>query len=798
MSSTSPTTIVTEEFERALALARDGRNLFITGKAGTGKSTLLRLICSDNSAKSIAVVAPTGVAALNVEGETIHSLFAFRPVLTRALEKYRAPTCLADLDLLIVDEVSMARADLIDQMDTALRRRRRVLMPFGGVQLICIGDLHQLPPVVDDDDAILLEEYATRYFFSANAFRGTPLKTIELTRVFRQKDERFIGLLNTIRDGTATRTEINTLNRQVRPGFEPSPTDGFVTLANDNKRVDKINSQRLRDLGATVFESTAEVVGEYKMDRKAIDATLRFSVGAQVMMLINAGGYVNGSIGTIEGVMTSGSDYLVEVRLHESSELVKVRPYRWIKYRAVKRDGRVIKEEVGSLCQLPFRLAWAVTVHKSQGKTFDRVVYDRGRGAFEAGQLYVALSRCRSLEGIALARPIRMADVITDPVIKSFHRRTTTPLVDLRSTPQSYVAFASTGGGRFSKLVEFAIVRPMPDGSVLRYSTFVNPLRDLSDATEYGIDSTSIELAPTADEVRGTCAALLDGSVVVGSHLDEFNRLMGWDNSLVNVGIGVDAMHHSQEVSNDLSDSSLNRAESLFTTDLFARTAMCPASVFRRTLSAIAPGDYSIWRTTLDANALLHSLRQHAYLSPFERVLIAVGATALNPEGAGQMTLDFASREGFSTERVAQIANSVFDRLINASQRDDAISPSEIRLLEAFKAQWDIRRAIPCGTSVPAHIGLTAGMRVCFTGKIAKGSCDEHLSKDYLRSIAAELDLVETESVTISGCDLVVAADRRSLSKKAKTARQHGVPVLTYKQFVELAASRRNSLNGGP
>ena len=420
-------------FQAALALMQDTqKHLFITGKAGTGKSTLLSYFCR-TADKSPVVLAPTGVAALNVKGQTIHSFFNFYVDVTpekirQKKAKPRNAKLYKKLKTLIIDEVSMVRADLLDSIDAFLQLNGpHPSRPFGGVQMIFVGDLYQLPPVVSSQEReIFASHYDTPYFFSAHALRNTELTLIELDKVYRQKDPVFVDLLNKIRNNSANERDIAQINDLVTKPGAAGDQDFQITLTTTNAIADGINETHLAALKGKVYSSSAEVEGTFGREYHPTATDLQYKVGAQIMMLNNdvEKRWVNGSIGVIEAMKEDidGHEYLT-VRLQDTRSTADVYPHTWEVFKFDVEDNAIVSEPAGAFTQYPFRLAWAITIHKSQGKTFKRIAIDTGRGAFAAGQIYVALSRCTSIAGITLKSPIRARDIRTDPQIGAFFAR---------------------------------------------------------------------------------------------------------------------------------------------------------------------------------------------------------------------------------------------------------------------------------------------------------------------------------------------------------------------------------------
>lgn len=416
------------DFEYALNQMEKGhKNLFITGRAGTGKSTLLQLF-RNTTRKKMVVLAPTGIAALNVRGQTIHSFFGFppRPLHRSEIKKRRNRRLYRNLDILVIDEISMVRADLLDNIDIFLRINRENPLPFGGVQVIFFGDLFQLPPVVASNAEALLfqSQYDSPYFFSAEVFQDHfSLEMIELQRVYRQDSRFFLRLLEAVRLNRLDYDDLEELNRRHLPDFEPEAY--YITLTARNATANNINRRELDRLTGPEETYLAKVTGNFKPNLFPTDSALRLKVNAQVMFIKNDPDkrFVNGTIGRVVDLVPNKIH--IEVPDEKGQpQVIDLTPMDWeiLKYRPSEKNPEQIETEtVGTFSQYPLRLAWAVTIHKAQGKTFDKVIIDLGRGAFEHGQTYVALSRCRSLQGIVLKQPLQPRDVMTDPRIVEFY-----------------------------------------------------------------------------------------------------------------------------------------------------------------------------------------------------------------------------------------------------------------------------------------------------------------------------------------------------------------------------------------
>lgn len=422
-----------------------GRHIFLTGKAGSGKTTFLRSIVKTVRKKAI-VVAPTGVAAINAGGVTMHSFFQlpigiYAPVNLRSWDLSGTPACdksallknlrlnsikkktIEELELLVIDEVSMARADMIDAMDAILRHvRKRPYESFGGVQLLMIGDLFQLPPVtVQDEWSTLSQFYDNPFFFEAHAFKDMPPLCIELQKIYRQSDQEFIGLLNRVRNNQVTENDLEWLNSFYKPGFKPAPEDHYITLVSHNHIADSINKKALESLPGKRHEFKAEVEGLFNDNAYPADEVLHLKEGAQIMFIRNDKGedrkYYNGKIGVVQKISPEG--ITISFPGDDNEFLLEKEEWKNIRYRFNEEKKQIEEDELGSFLQYPIRLAWAVTIHKSQGLTFDKAVIDAG-ASFTAGQVYVALSRLTSANGLVLRSRIERGCIQCNDDVVSF------------------------------------------------------------------------------------------------------------------------------------------------------------------------------------------------------------------------------------------------------------------------------------------------------------------------------------------------------------------------------------------
>ena len=432
--------IFTERF-----INQTNQSVFLTGKAGTGKTTLLKKIIASTH-KNAIIVAPTGIAALNAGGVTIHSFFQLpfagfipefgatpefssvvkletKDTLIRhfGMNKQRQAT-IRNLELLIIDEVSMLRADLLDAIDWTLRNVRKVQKPYGGVQVLFIGDLMQLPPVVKQEEwAVLRKYYAGIFFFNARVIQEQMPLYIELSTIYRQTDEQFIGLLNNLRENKTTKSDVEILNRYVNPDFDALKENGYITLTTHNVKADKINSKALSEINSMSYLYSAEIIGDFPQHLYPVDQEMELKVGAQVMFIKNdpsfEKNFFNGKMGKIEEL----SEEEITVSFPDENRKIRVEKYEWenIRYVSDEKTGEIKEEVVGTFVHYPLRLAWAITIHKSQGLTFEKAVLDVS-DVFAPGQAYVALSRLKSLSGLVLQNPIKLNGLSNDQSVLAF------------------------------------------------------------------------------------------------------------------------------------------------------------------------------------------------------------------------------------------------------------------------------------------------------------------------------------------------------------------------------------------
>lgn len=791
-----------DEFRRALELLDNGASVFVTGKAGTGKSTLLRHFL-DTTPKKVAVAAPTGIAALNVDGVTIHRLFSFPASVS--LEYVLGPDyypgkygkLIKELDVLVIDEVSMVRADLFDCVAAALarygpRRGER----FGGIQMVLVGDPYQLPPVVmDAETEHFRTRYATPYFFSSDSFASLDAAVVSLEKVYRQRDQRFVDLLNDIRTGSAGELVVAELNQRVQPDFHTSVDEFWITLTTTNRRADKVNQDHLERLPSPLESRQAASSGDLEGFEPQAPANLHFKVGAQVMLVSNdfANRWVNGSLGMVMHVHHDDGVAAVDIAL-QTGETVTVTPHTWEVTKPVYSSGRLSYVKVGTYTQLPFKLAWAITIHKSQGKTLDKVVVDLFRGTFAEGQLYVALSRCTSLEGMVLKSPIKLRDVRVEREVTRFLARNSIDATTMESI--AYLGVLTTGYGEYDRIFEIAVVIERAGEVIAEVSTLINPLRDIGRAaSENGVSASDLSLAPTVAQAWPVIARQLDGSVlacpglpVVQTMIEKELKKAGHP---VGLGLGLDLQELARlqgvEPIFD-GDTALERARAARALSTWLETDREVAVQYRPG----AEGDRfgAIW--SRDGCRLRASGASPELV--YSDVVTVVAANRHPSSDAVNHLAMMRDQLCLDADGAARVHVAAVQALLECGQRDGTVSAAE---RERITAVCEILgQPLPdfgeeSATAQPGEV-FVPGTRVCFTGSAQDGE-GRALEREDLEGMAIGLGLVPVGSVTKTRCDVLVAADVCSASGKARKAREFGKPILAISEFLEWAAHRPGS-----
>ncbi|MFP7706429.1 AAA family ATPase [Trueperella sp. LYQ141] len=770
--------VITEEFAAALARLNARKSVLITGKAGTGKSTLLREWINSAHNRNILVTAPTGVAALNIDGFTIHRSFGFRPGMypdDLAAGGAWKPTSrirklLKTIDALVVDEISMVRADLFDMMDLALRDIRDSQVPFGGVQLVLVGDLLQLPPIVDYKEARVFESrWETPFFFSSHVFRELHVQNIHLTTVWRQVDSQFLEILNQVREGNVGESALEVLNQRVDPNFQAP--DGWVTLASRRNRVALINESRLDELDTRQFTSQARYTGKFDSDSFRSgkfgsnsfpgSEELTYAVGARVMTIRNDedGRFVNGSFGTI----TRATMHRITVRLDHSGEEVELGKHTWEIKEPTVTGGMLSSEIIGTVTQFPVILAWAITIHKAQGKTIPKLFIDLSGGTRTEGQFYVALSRAVDLENVRFSAPVKTAHIrANNSLVRQIRREVETG----ESTDRLVLmSFDGVDFGISNHLARVHVIVLERGETVAEFGSWINPMADLGDFGERNnIPVGGLALAPALGDFWPLLLRQSAGALVIADGLPMVERAVrhqekGMDLAL---GHGYDASELDIDVSGE---DVMQRCRSI-------RDALIRKQQFSAYGHLVPPA-------AQDTEGAVF-IPSWAPPSPM----------VLDPQRATASDRAWAAYSGGETEN---------------QDRDELVETAELLSAWALsRGSWtaeelaDVRqRAVRAGVThldLPnveepdGKVGelLAPGTRVAFTGvRDLIGGFDD----DRLKQICSERGLTYAAGVSRTRCDVLVACDRASMSRKAQNAREYGKPIVTWEAFEEWCAS---------
>lgn len=759
---------ITNEFNEALNIIAQRQNLTISGRAGTGKSTLLRLALSQIDSNKILVVAPTGVAALNVGGITIHRAFSFRPGMypsdlgpdgkwgpSKQLQKV-----LRALDVLVIDEISMVRADLFDMMDIALRTLRNNDRPFGGVQLILVGDLLQLPPVVEENESQLFNSHwKTPFFFSSQVYQRLELKHVQLMTVWRQSDSHFIDLLNQVREGNIDGAGLELLNRQVDPYFELD--DEWVALAPHKRQVAKINQSHLRKLEGPILTSEAEYNSVNENYDFGGEDILNYAVGARAMTIINDQDerFVNGSFGTI----VAATNKTITMVMDETDQTVELEKHTWSVHTPALVGGQITSNVTGTIYQFPVILAWAVTIHKSQGKTIPKLFIDLSNGIAMEGQLYVALSRAVSLENLRLNRPIKPKYVKANNSLVRVIRRNTSEITD--TTRFVFVTFDGVDFGVSRHVIRIHVVIVNEKKIVADFGTWINPMADLGDFREANnIPPFGLAPAPRLGDFWPLLLRQAEGGLVIGDQLPMLEQAvkyqhrgmeiclgLGYDISELNLSLsatGVD--DKAREMAQMYLDNRLNISEG---TVVPPADANAVGALFVPTWSGEKPPVLD-WSRTNDNDAAWAS-----YAGADVPPELAQAENHVQPA---------MSMAAWANERNA------WNETVRAEVRAqvDRADAGEVELQEVTNHAVDFSEYFRAGT----RVALTGNHGLLF-GK--------SVTDDEVKELFAQRDLKWKSSVSRTQCDILVAHDPSTMSRKAQAAREYGHPIVALDDFEE-------------
>ncbi|WP_315184516.1 AAA family ATPase [Corynebacterium durum] len=757
---------ITQDFSSALLQLQKGRNVLITGRAGTGKSTLLReFINKHTHGRNTLITAPTGVAALNIGGVTIHRGFGFHPALfpddIKDTDAYRPSKrtveTLQSLDILIIDEISMVRADLFDMIDTALRRIRQNDAPFGGVQLVLVGDLLQLPPVVPNEDMQLFtgHPWTSPYFFSSNCYPLLDLYSIELTTIWRQKDDKFIELLNQVREGEISNDLLSQLNTCVDEKYPEE--NGWVILTPYRKKAHKINQEKLDNIPGNILYSVAEFKGEAAEKDFPGSVELLYKPGARVMSIINDPGnlFVNGSFGTI----TNATQDAITVKF-DHGPTAEITAHTWEVRRPAMYGERLSSETVGSITQFPVILAWAITIHKSQGKTIPKCYIDLSGGTQIDGQFYVALSRAVDLEHLRINQEVSQKNIRSDGRIIRMIRRGANH--GERVEKRVVISFEAVDFRVSQHIVHVHCI--IIDNGIIKanFGSWINPNADLGKiGKKYNIPSFGLATSPELGDFWPLLLRQAAGGIIIGDNLGVLERAIrhqepGLKPSL-GLGYDIEELNFRPE-----GDTPEQRCESIV-------RAILSGSLTIENGTPVPTPDKNVegalyipdWapreKVILDSD----------YATDSDLTWSAMSYGPVNPESQAEIQECVDLLSSWAESRGGW--NDGWHNEI--SERSRRLTAQEVLIPSVTQNKVDLRSLIVPGT------------RVAFTGTIIINGMEFESRGDNIESLCREANIVYKNQVSKTRCDLLVAADPSSMSRKAKNAREFGKPIISSTQF---------------